>query len=74
MKPALSKVNQHRNWVLRRATELIKSKAVGKNVQCDWKNRVVQVDGNDAFAQYKSDLDGTFPGEFSNLSILDRWG
>ena len=69
MKPATSQVNQHRNWALRRASDLIKARSPNANVRIDFKARVISVDSSNAFEQGKADLTGRILGHFSDLKI-----
>ena len=71
VKAAISKVNSHRNWALRKAEELVKASnsAAGKRVELSFKERVVKVDNAVAFEQSPEDLGGTFKGAFSSLRL-----
>ena len=69
VKAATSQVNQHRNWALRRASDLVKSRVPTANVRIDFKARNVSVDSAIAFEQGRGDLTGTFLGRFSDLTV-----
>ena len=60
VKRALSKVNRHRNYSLRKAEEVINSKSPGKHVKFDHKERSLSMDGTVVFQQAPNELGGTF--------------
>ena len=72
VKKALSKINAARNTALRRAGDLIKAHANGKDktIKIEWvKERGVTVDGTFAFTQNKTELQGTFTSAFADLKL-----
>ena len=62
VKLARTKLNEKRNYSLRKAEELIKSDASSKNkaVKIDWKERQVLVNNAVAFMQDKMETEGSF--------------
>ena len=72
IKKALSKINESRNYALRKAEELLKSdpQTGQKQVVISWsKPRGVKVDGTFAFSQNDSELTGTFAAPYNNLQL-----
>ena len=71
VKPATSKINEARNWALRRAEEQINASSFvnGKVVKADFSLRTVNVGSTLAFEQKTADLDGTFLDRFSGLTL-----
>ena len=71
VKRAKTKVNNARNYSLRAACDKLKAspEARGKNIQLEWKDRVVKVDSTVAFEQKKEDLSGKFVGSFAHMRL-----
>ena len=69
VKPALSKINRQRNYAIRKAEEMIKERAPGKEVKADLKQRIVTLEGSTVFEQTSSELGGTFRGTMSSLRL-----
>ena len=72
MKTALSKINRQRNYAIRKAEEMIKERAPGKEVKADQKQRIVTLGGSTVFEQTSGELGGTFRGTVSSLRL--PWG
>ena len=69
VKPALSKIHRQRNYAIRKAEEMIKERAPGKEVKADLKQRIVTLEGSTVFEQTSSELGGTFRGTMSSLRL-----
>ena len=68
VKRARTQKNSARNWVLRKAEELVKAVPGVSGVKLEWKERAVKVGSEDAYKQGKEDL-GSFVGNFTNLKL-----
>ena len=68
VKPATTQKNNARNWVLRKAEEVLKVTSDTLGMKVDWKERAVGANGEEAFKQERDDL-GTFKGNFSHLVL-----
>ena len=70
IKQSKTKLQSKRNWSLSEAEKLLKEKASdGVEVQLEWKERVVKVNGIIAFKQNKTDSGGTFSAPFTSLAL-----
>ena len=69
VRPALSKINRQRNYAIRKAEEMIKERAPGKEVKADLKQLIVTLEVSTVFEQTSSELGGTFRGTMSSLRL-----
>mgnify|MGYP005650919997 FL=1 len=68
---AKTHVQLTRNYVLKKAKDLVEKHAAAKNkaVSINWKNRAVEVDGKDVFTQDKNDTAGKFMQPFMDINL-----
>ena len=69
VKEALPHFFRQRDWALNRAADLVKTPAGTRKVSLERNSREVKVGAVVAFKQEKEDAEGTFLGEFSNLTL-----